>query len=212
MPSESSAVDLRIMRCVLLVATACILAPRDAAAEWLVTPFVGWQLGGKATVSAGAARDNSSSAFDPSGTYGVSVEGTISGSLAVEFDIARTPQAFENSTPEGAFQFTADSKVTTIAGNLLLSARDESLRPYVTAGLAMLRTTLQGIRQTSASTKNDLGIDVGAGLTAFVARHVGIRGDVRYFRSFRSEHADFDGLALAALRFWRVTGGVSLKF
>jgi opacity protein-like surface antigen len=212
MPRESSPVDLRIMRCVLLVATASTLAPRVAAAEWLVTPFIGWQLGGAGSVSAGAARDNGFITFDPAATYGVSVERAVSESFAVEFDLAQSPHAFGNSTSEIVSPFTADSKVTTIAGNVMVTAHDRSLHSYAVAGLAMLRTTLQGIRQTSASTKNDLGMDVGAGLTAFVARHVGIRGDVRYFRSFRSADAEFDGLALAALRFWRVSGGVSLKF
>src|SRR3954468_4128626 len=119
MPSESSAVDLRIMRCVLLVATACILAPRDAAAEWLVTPFIGWQLGGAGSVSAGAARDNGFITFDSSGTYGVSVERAVNPSFAVEFDIAQSPHAFENSTSELVSPFTADSKVTTMSGNVM---------------------------------------------------------------------------------------------
>jgi hypothetical protein len=212
MPSEFPPVGCRIVRCVLLVATACILVPVDAAAEWLVTPFIGWQLGGAGVVSAGAARDNGFITFDPSGTYGVSVEGAVSPSFAVEFDIAQSPHAFAHSTSEIVSPFTADSKVTTIAGNVMVTAQDRWLHSYAVAGVAMLRTTLQGIRQTSASTKSDLGMDIGAGVTAFVARHAGIRGDVRYFRSFRSQDAEFDGLALAALRFWRVTGGVSLKF
>jgi hypothetical protein len=34
------------------------------------------------------------------------------------------------------------------------------------------------------TTKNDFGFDLGGGAMGFFAQNVGVRGDIRYFRSF----------------------------
>jgi hypothetical protein len=47
----------------------------------------------------------------------------------------------------------------------------------------------------------------------FFNSNVGIRGDVRYFRSFRGSDSDsLTGLALSDFNFWRGSVGVSFKF
>ena len=60
---------------------------------------------------------------------------------------------------------------------------------------------------------NDFGINVGGGLMLFFSDHVGLRADARYFRDLQD--ADPDGefdLDLGTLDYWRVVGGITLKF
>ena len=60
---------------------------------------------------------------------------------------------------------------------------------------------------------NDWGFNVGAGLTGFFADNVGIRGDVRYFRSLQDNEPDDElDLALGDLRFWRGSVGITFRF
>ena len=56
---------------------------------------------------------------------------------------------------------------------------------------------------TNRVTSNDFGWDVGGGVIGMLNDHVGLRGDVRYFRSNKSG---------GGFNFWRGDGGVSSKF
>ena len=49
---------------------------------------------------------------------------------------------------------------------------------------------------------NDFGFDLGAGLSVLVSSHVGVRGDVRYYRILKSGNPDF----------WRAAVSVLLAF
>jgi hypothetical protein len=95
-------------------------------------------------------------------------------------------------------------------GNNVVTDPWHAVRPFVLVGLGLLHTDLQPVRNVSPSTATDLGMDVGGGVSGSVARHIALRGDVRFFRSFRS--SEYHGLALTQLRFWRVAGGVSFVF
>src|ERR671920_2075030 len=114
----------RCMRWILLTATAFLFAPRDAAADWVVTPFIAWDLRAGGHVDAGVARENTSKSFGRSNGYGASVAARVSRVLAIEFDVARSPHAFEHSDSASAVRFTPDSKVTTITANLIVGTHD----------------------------------------------------------------------------------------
>jgi hypothetical protein len=194
----------------LLVAAALVLAPRAAAAEWTVTPFIGGNVGGAATVSSGASRDNTRNTFARSLFYGVSVVRSLTRAISVEADVAHSPHAFAISKPSNAFQFSDDSSVTTLMGNVILTDPNAVVRPFVVGGLGLVRTNLRPLRNVSAGTASDWGMNVGGGVIGTIASRVALRGDARYVRSFRS--TDYHGLALAGLHFWRVSSGVSIRF
>jgi opacity protein-like surface antigen len=60
---------------------------------------------------------------------------------------------------------------------------------------------------------NDLGVNIGAGVNAHFNDHVGVRGDVRYFRSLQDNQADNDlDLSLGSFDFWRGTVGLTFRF
>ena len=58
----------------------------------------------------------------------------------------------------------------------------------------------------------DFGFNVGAGIMGFFNDNVGIRGDIRYFRSLRDVDPDGVDIELGGFKFWRGTVGVTFKF
>ena len=95
-------------------------APRTASADWTLTPFVGWNFGGSADVS-GADGTTLTNKFEHKIDYGVSLTGMGGGSFGFELDFGYSPNFFEtNTTNSNGFQFTNNSNVTTLMGNLIV--------------------------------------------------------------------------------------------
>jgi opacity protein-like surface antigen len=191
-----------------------IATPRTASADWTFTPFIGWNLGGAADINAGSSGSNISGTFERKIDYGASLASMGKGPIGFEIDFGYSPNFFETSTPpSGFFKFSPDSNVTTLTGNVMIGAHGGPIRPYVVGGVGLIRTKVQDIGQLiSVNSKNDLGMDIGGGLTGFFASNVGLRGDVRYFRSFRGTADNASGITLGDFKFWRASLGLSLKF
>jgi opacity protein-like surface antigen len=204
-----------VRKCLVIAAVSAVLwgaNPRPAAADWTLTPFVGWNFGGSANVNGSGS--TFSNKFEKKLDYGVSLTGMGAGSVGFELDLGYSPNFFESSpAATNAFRFTNTSNVTTLTGNLVIGGHSGAVRPYALAGVGLLRTNVQDFAGLfSASTKNDFGLDVGGGVMGFFSRNVGLRGDVRYFRGFRGTSDNAAGLALSDFKFWRGSLGLSLKF
>ena len=199
-----------------IAAVTFAAAPRTASADWVLTPFVGWNFGSSADVngSGGTALSNK---FEKKIDYGASLASMGAGAVGFELDFGYSPNFFETNTTASGFQFTNTSNVTTLMGNLIVGApiggHGGSVRPYGLVGVGLLRTKLQDIGQTfDINTKNDFGLDVGGGVMGFFSQNVGLRGDLRYFRGFRGSSDTATGLELGDFKFWRGSIGLSLKF
>jgi opacity protein-like surface antigen len=86
--------------------------------------------------------------------------------------------------------------------------------PYVTAGLGWIRAGVEpGAVSTVDHTDNMFGWNVGAGTMGHFATHVGLRGDIRYLRSFSSFSTGVPVIDLndSHLHWWRLSGGVVLR-
>ena len=201
----------------VVVTAAAVAAPRSASADWVITPFVGWNTGGSADVN-GSDGSTNSSKFEHRADYGVSLAQMGKGVIGYEVDFGYSPNFFETGTSTPGFQFTNDSNVTTLTGNIIvgvpIGGHGGSIRPYAVGGVGLIRSNVQDAAGLfDVTTKNDFGFDVGAGAMGFVSQNVGIRGDVRYFRGFRGSSSDtVTGLALSDFDFWRASVGVSFKF
>jgi opacity protein-like surface antigen len=198
------------------VSAAMMVMPRPASADWVVTPFVGWNAGGSADVN-GSDGTTTSNKFEHRINYGVSVAGMGNGAIGFEADLGYSPNFFESGTGANGFDFTNDSNVTTLTGNLIVGVpvggHGGSIRPYAVGGVGLIRSNVQDAAGLfDVSSKNDFGFDVGAGVMGFFAQNIGLRGDVRYFRSFRGSSDNATGLALSNFDFWRTSVGVTFKF
>ena len=190
----------------------CVLAtPATASADWMITPFLGANFGGSA--SFGEFNDFEDE-FERRVDMGASLSWMGAGIVGFEADFGWSPNFFENTVGDADFEF-GDSNVTTFMGNLLISAPPgRGVRPYGSAGLGLIRSSVSGIGDfLDDVSRNDLGLNVGGGVNGQFTDSVGIRGDLRYFRSFEDDENDdeFD-LGLSDFDFWRGSVGVTFRW
>jgi opacity protein-like surface antigen len=103
-------------------------------------------------------------------------------------------------------------------GNVLVSApiggsSGPGIHPYGSGGVGLIRSRIDGGDFFNDLSTNDFGFNVGGGINAFISDNIGIRGDVRYFRSLQDNEPDdeFD-LAVSDFDFWRASVGVTFRF
>jgi opacity protein-like surface antigen len=214
-PSEKEN-DMRTRQLYLgaLMAALVVAAPSRASADWLITPFVGGVLGGNADFG---DFDDFDDEVERRVNAGASLGWMGEGIIGFEVDFGWTPNFFEDTVGDADFAF-GDSNVTTLMGNVLVGApiggqTGPGVRPYASGGVGLIRANIDGGDFFDDLNSNDFGMNVGAGIHAFFSDNVGVRGDVRYFRSLEDNEADgeFD-LGLADFDFWRATVGVTFRF
>jgi hypothetical protein len=182
---------------------ALLLAAPAARADWFLTPFIGGNFGGDTNTNSRKA------------PFGVSFGYMGGGIIGVETQMTYTPSFFGNKDLIG------DNNVFSLMGNLIVGAPVGSwahqIRPYVSGGVGLLRARVGGNANDLFNvTENDFGLNVGGGAMGFFSPHVGLRGDVRYFRSLNGDRAFLDPINLTVntgrFNFWQATGGIAFKF
>lgn len=199
----------------LLIAAGSVLiitaaAPRQAAADWLFTPFIGATFGGSADV-AGSGGTSVKNEFERKLNWGASLTG--GGPVGFEIDFSYSPNFFGVTNNNAGINFLGDGNVTTLTGNLRIGASGGPVRPYVVGGVGLIRSKVDNPSQFfSKPSSSDFGLDAGGGINAFFSHNVGVRGDLRYFRSLQNRDQNSVDLALGSFRYWRGTVGVTFKF
>jgi opacity protein-like surface antigen len=188
-----------------LLAAALVVAvmPAPAGADWLFTPSIGSTFG---------TGDNSSEHF----TYGMALGWMGAGVFGWEADLSFTPEFFEGNDDD--FDFDGGSNVVTAMGNAIIGVpiggqRDGGFRPYFTAGLGMLQAEARSSDDLFHVDNSEFGFNLGGGAMGFFSDHVGIRGDVRYLRSFvdPEEDNEFD-IDVGNFDYWRAVGGLTFRW
>jgi opacity protein-like surface antigen len=197
-----------------LVLITTVAAPSKASADWLLTPFVGWNWGGTANLLEG---DDFDDEFEQKAMFGASLAWMGAGVFGFEVDFGYSPNFFENTSGSGDFEF-ADSNLTTVMGNLIIGVpiggqHGVGFRPYAVGGVGLVKSRLGSSGDLFNVDSTDWGFNVGAGAMFFFSDNVGVRGDVRYFRSLEDvEPIDDLNIGLADFRYWRGTLGVTIRF
>ena len=198
----------------IFAALALAATPERASADWLFTPFIGTNFGGKANFGDFNDFDDE---FERRVNFGATLGWMGNGIVGAEVDFGWSPNFFENTVGDSNFAF-GDSNVTTLMGNLIVGApiggqSGPGIRPYASGGVGLIRTRVDGGDFFDDLDTNDFGFNVGAGLHGFFSDNVGIRADIRYFRSLQDNEPDdeFD-LAVSDFDFWRATVGVTFRF
>jgi opacity protein-like surface antigen len=194
-----------------LFIAVCAATPAKASADWLFTPFVGVNWGGSASFNTGGF--DFEDEFEKRMTFGASLGWMGDKPVGFEFDLGFAPNFFENTAGDDDFPF-GDSNVTTLMANVVVGAPQGRVRPYATAGVGIIRSQIDDAEDLFDDlSTNDWGFNVGGGVNGFFSDRVGIRGDVRYFRSLQDNEPDdeFD-LALGSFNFWRGTVGLVFRF
>ena len=203
-----------------LVLVVSAAAPAKASADWLFTPFVGWNWGGTANLING---DDFDDEFEQKAMFGASFGWMGAGVFGFEADLGYSPNFFEQTAGSANFQF-GDSNLTTFMGNVIVGIpiggqTGLGFRPYAVGGVGILKSSIDGAEDLFEVDSTNWGFNVGAGAMFFFSDNVGLRGDVRYFRSLQDIEIDDLGdledvldVGLANFRFWRGTVGVTIRF
>ena len=190
-------------------------APSKASADWLFTPYIGWNWGGTAgfTDFAGDFDDE----FERRSNFGASLTWMGAGALGFEVDFGYSPNFYENTTGDADFAF-GDSNVTTLMANLKVGApfggqHGGGIRPYASGGRGLIKSRIDDPDDLFELNSTDWGFNVGGGVAGFFNDRFGLQGDDRYFRSLQDNEPDDElDLALGSLRFWRGTVGFIFRF
>ena len=197
---------LIITSCLAFMVAAAV--PAKASADWLFTPFIGMNFGGGFSDDFGDFEDE----FENRGTYGASLAWVGGGALGFELDFGFSPNFFENTAGDADFDY-GENNVTTLMANVVLGAPAGAIRPYASGGAGIIRSRIDGADDFFDVSSSDWGFNLGAGLTGFFTDNVGVRGDVRYFRSLADDEPDDDlDVSLGSFKFWRGTVGLTFRF
>jgi opacity protein-like surface antigen len=179
-----------------------LAAASNALADGFVEPFTGITFGGSADTNRYV--------------YGGRV-GAIGRTAGFEAEFAYAPNFFSGSDKFG--QVPGKLNITTLMGNLLIGGVPQhrgGVRPYLVGGFGLMRALVSSPNAFfNDITDNDFAFDLGGGLQGYFNEHVGLRGDVRYFRSLTGNSptdTDPRNFGLGDFSYWRGTVGVTFKF
>ena len=133
---------MQVRRLLMISALSLVLAPATASAQnWFFSPFIGGNFGGSADFGDFPDADDE---VERRMDFGASL-GWNPKVVGFEIDFGYSPNFFEDTSGDRNFEF-GDSNVTTLMGNLLLSApAGTGFRPYASAGLGMIRANVAAI-------------------------------------------------------------------
>jgi opacity protein-like surface antigen len=192
-----------------------LAAPAKASADWLFTPFIGMNWGSAVTFN--DAFGDTDDEFEKRVNFGASLAWMGAGIAGFELDFGYSPNFFESTEGDADFEF-GDSNLTTVMANVVLGApiggqSGAGIRPYASGGIGIIRSQIGDAEDLFEIDSNDWGFNVGAGVSGFFADNVGLRGDVRYFRSLQDNEPDDElDVTLGDLRFWRGSVGIVFRF
>ncbi len=184
---------------ILAAVVAGVAMPTQARAEGYVSPWAG--------VAFGSNSDNSQ------GTFGVDAGGMGGGIIGGEVDFGYSPSFFGTKSDFGN-NTVIDLMANMIVGVPVGGTRGAGIRPYVTGGVGLLRTQIDGGTLANVSSSNNMfGWNLGVGVMGYFADHFGVRGDVRYLRGFKDLNTGATSIDLnnSQLHFWRASLGLVFR-
>jgi hypothetical protein len=187
--------------------SAFVLLPASPArADLHITPFAGIQFGGNTNIL-----DLEDAAGEKKITYGGTFAVLGEHPLGVEAEFTFTPRFFERDG-----QLVTHSNVSTLVGNVILAvpARWTGLspRPFVSGGVGMMRASLADVLDEFTYSDTMLAMNVGGGFVGFFDQRKGLRVEMRYFRSVAGGDQSTPALGQARLSFWRIAGGLIVRY
>ena len=182
-----------------VVAAALICAPAQARAEGYISPWV--------AANSGTGFDNGRAAV------GLQAGAMGGGVIGGEVGFGYSPSFWGTQNEFG------NNSVIDLMGNIIVGVpvggtHGAGIRPYLTAGLGLLRTQVDGgtIAQVSSS-NNDFGWNAGGGVMGYFSDHVGLRGDLRYLRNIENNSSSITNIDFnpGSFHFWRASVGVVIR-
>jgi opacity protein-like surface antigen len=187
-------------RLILIAALFTVFINRDAAAQGFLSTSFGYNFGGDSGCL--TATDCDDKNWNLGGSFGA-----LGPIVGFEVEVMYESEFFGETRDES-------SDVLTAMGSFMLAPRITIVQPYALAGVGLIRTSVEDRVAGTTDSENQIGWTVGGGLLVFVNRHIGLKGDVRYYHAF--EALDLLGVDLARdenkVDFGRAAFGVVFAF
>ena len=192
-------------RALAIVFVLSLLTPTAARADGFLVPFFGWNFGGDAGQSLGNAID--AKRID----YGVSLGWMGGGIFGFEGDFGYSPDFYGKNDVGG-------SSLLSLMANVLVGVpfggqQGFGIRPFGLVGVGVLKSDLESFDELAGIDDMEIAWNFGGGAMMFFNSHVGVRGDIRYFRSFGE--VDFGPIDISgseAVDYTRGSIGLVLRF
>jgi opacity protein-like surface antigen len=182
----------------ILALAVCVLTPTTAAAQGFISPFIGFDYGGDSGCPTASDCENKHSNLGVSGGK----LGAIAGA-EVEFAYARD---FFGDTPG------VDTSVLTLMTNAIVGPRIGIIRPFVLGGVGLIKSHVELDAGSLLDSSSNFGWNIGGGVMLMFGEHVGVRGDIRKFKSFQSISILGFDLSEEKLTYNRASAGLVLAF
>jgi len=183
--------------CVVCAVAAIALAPAPARADGYFSPWIG--------VNAVDRTDEGHT------TFGATMGYMGAGVFGFEADFGFSPNFFGGSDLGLEKTNGLTAMGNAIFGIPVGGTHGAGIRPFVTGGFGLIRTHGETALDESRSS-NDPGYNLGGGMMGFFSDHIGLRGDIRYFRTLQDLDLGFDpNFTPGQLHFWRVSGGITFR-
>lgn len=183
-------------------AAALIGIPSTAHADGFVSPWAAVQFGGKLdNVSADINRGRAG--------FGVTAGAMGGGIIGGEVDFGYSPSFFGTDNDFG------NNTVVTVMGNVIVGIpiggqSGGGVRPYVSGGVGLIRSQVDnGTLFKVSSSNNSFGWDFGGGVMGYFNDHFGLRGDIRYMKTF--DDNVFGVVNVGKINFTRLSIGVVIR-
>ncbi len=188
---------------VVLLLLAFAPSPAQADTEWQVRPFIGLTFGGGTTLV--DLTEGGGSRIKPmTGING----GWLGEVFGIDVDLAYAPGYFERDPPPGSSKLVTSSAVTTFTGSLIVgvpkSRTKYVLRPYALGGFGIMHARAEDFFVVLPVIMTRPAVNVGGGVTGFIAERIGLNWELRYFHSVGAEQnftgTNFDAQRLSFFR------------
>jgi hypothetical protein len=181
----------------LLLAALLLTVPSAARAQGYIAPFIGANFGGD------AGCPSLSDCDDKNYNLGVAL-GASNVLLGFEEEIGYSKHFFGDDPLQS-------TSVLTVMSNVLVGPRIGFVRPYGLIGLGIVKTRVELTLSDFVNSDTGLGWNIGGGLE-LSGRHLGVRGDVRYFHGFQDLDVPFVDTPELKLDFGRASAALVLRF
>ena len=182
----------------ILALGVCATASTPAAAQGFISPFIGFDYGGDSGCPTATGCEDKHSNLGVAGGK----LGAISGA-EVEFAYARD---FFGDTPG------VDTSVLTLMTNVIVGPRIGVIRPFVLGGVGLIKSRVELDAGSLLDSSNQFGWNIGGGVMLMFGDHVGVRGDIRRFKSFQDISILGFALSEEKLTYNRASAGLVLAF
>jgi opacity protein-like surface antigen len=191
-----------------IAALALAIMPSMAFADGYFVPFIGANFGGD------VGRPLSETVDDRNRmSFGFGVGGMAGGIFGAEFDFGYTHNFYASDGTVVTKSNLITAMPALVIGIPIGGQSGVGIRPYVLAGAGLLRRDLD-VGTIDTLSRNDFGYTVGGGIMGYFSDHVGLRGDLRYFRNFKVDDIELTGVDFerGTFNFGRASLGLLLRF